>query len=82
MAKLEIKLSDEAKERKEKHQIAGMAMRDYDILIDGREINHMTGIEIGIGADEINHATLKFFIDDLTLDGDFLSLVKAEAEKK
>ena len=73
MAKLEIKKIEGTD---------GLTMRDYHILVDGHEPTYLTGIDISINIEEINHAAIFFNVEDLQVDGDFLALVKAKVNEK
>lgn len=71
MAKLEIKKIEGTQ---------GLKMQDYLILVDGHEPTYLTGLELSIGTDQFNQATITFNVDDLKVDGDFLALLEAKVE--
>jgi len=71
MAKLEIKKIEGTD---------GLTMRDYHILIDDKEPSHLIELGISIGIEEFNTATITFGVDDLKVDGNFLSLLQAKVE--
>lgn len=73
MAKLEIKKREGAQ---------GHMMMDYDILVDGQEPTLLTGLKLDIGIDQFNEATLTFMVDDLKVDGEFLTLLNAKIDEK
>jgi hypothetical protein len=73
MAKLEIKRIEDTD---------GLTMRDYHILIDGHEPTYLLGLELSIGIEQFNQATITFNVDDLQVDGDFLTLLKAKVDEK
>lgn len=72
MAKLEIKKIEGTD---------GLTMRDYHILIDDKEPSHLLELEISIGTEIFNTATITFAVDDLKVDGNFLSLIKAKVDE-
>ncbi|MDA7028462.1 hypothetical protein PJ311_18145 [Bacillus sp. CLL-7-23] len=80
MAKLEIKLTEEARERKKENpeSSVGLKFSDYDILIDGQEPTYLTNLNLSIGAESFNTATLTFFVDELDCDPEFLVAIEAK----
>ena len=50
MAKLEIKLTEEARKRKEENPLSsvGLKFSDYDVLIDGHEPTHLTDLKLSM----------------------------------
>lgn len=71
MAKLEIVKKEGAR---------GLTLSDYDILVDGQEPSMITGIELRMDAQEFNFATITFGVEELKVDGEFLSLLKAKID--
>lgn len=59
---------------------SGLSAKDYQILVDGHQPTYLKGLELSIGVDQINQATLTFFVEDLKVDGDFLALLKAKVD--
>ena len=76
VAKLSIK------KRKDVKETSGLVLRDYDVTIDGKEIDKLTGISLSMGIDEFNQCTLSFFVDDVDVDADFLAALKAHIKKE
>lgn len=71
MAKLEIKKVEGT---------SGLDIRDYQILIDGHQPTLITGLELGLNVDSVNHATVTFVADEVQLDGEFTTLIRATVE--
>lgn len=82
MAKLEIKLTEEAQKRKEESPLssAGLKCSDYHIWIDGREPTHMTELKLSMRVGELNTATITFAVDEIDIDADFLAALEAKIE--
>lgn len=71
MAKLEIKKIEGTD---------GLSAKDYQILVDGHEPSYLIGLEISMGTDQFNQATITFGVEDLKVSGDFLGLLKAKVD--
>ncbi|MEC1863132.1 hypothetical protein ABE387_05115 [Bacillus licheniformis] len=82
MAKLEIKLTEEARKRKEENPLssAGLKFSDYDVLIDGYEPTHLINLELSMRVGELNTATATFAVDEIDVDADFLATLEAKIE--
>ncbi|MGZ0680590.1 hypothetical protein [Bacillus paralicheniformis] len=82
MAKLEIKLTEEARKRKEENPelIVGLKHSDYQVLIDGRELKHLTEVNLSIGVDVYNTAEITFAVDELDVDAEALAALEAKIE--
>ena len=82
MAKLEIKLTEEAQKRKEESPLssAGLKCSDYHILIDGHEPTHLTELKLSMRVGELNEATVTFVVDEIDVDADFLADLEAKIE--
>ncbi|AOP14609.1 hypothetical protein [Bacillus licheniformis] len=82
MAKLEIKLTEEARKRKEESPLssAGLKFSDYDVLIDGHEPTHLINLELSMRVGELNTATITFAVDEIDIDADFLAALEAKIE--
>ncbi|WP_051575117.1 hypothetical protein [Sporolactobacillus terrae] len=83
MAKLEIRLKEEAKKKiadKKRHSMYVPKFSDYDILIDGHEPQLLTSVELSFDNESFPHAKLSFLVDDLKVDGEFLTALKAKIE--
>ncbi|GIN35171.1 hypothetical protein J5TS1_26740 [Bacillus licheniformis] len=84
MAKLEIKLTEEARKRKEENPLssAGLKFSDYDVLIDGHEPTHLTDLKLSMRVGELNEATVTFVVDEIDVDADFLAALEAKIESE
>ncbi|AAU23013.1 hypothetical protein SFC27_10090 [Bacillus licheniformis] len=82
MAKLEIKLTEEARKRKEENPLSsvGLKFSDYDVLIDGHEPTHLTDLKLSMRVGELNEATVTFVVDEIDVDADFLAALEAKIE--
>lgn len=86
MAKLEIKLNEEARQKKQEaktNSVAhGMRSKDYDILVDGHEIRHLTSLDLSMASDEFNAAIISFYVDDVDIEEEVLVDLQAILDKK
>ncbi|MGI6836110.1 hypothetical protein RY280_23355, partial [Bacillus paralicheniformis] len=75
MAKLEIKLTEEAQKRKEeKPELFGaLEFSDYQVLIDGHQPTLLTELNLSMRVGELNTATITFAVDEIDIDADFLA---------
>lgn len=82
MAKLEIKLTEEARKRKEENPLssAGLKFSDFHTLIDGHEPTHLINLELSMRVGELNTATATFAVDEIDIDADFLAALEAKIE--
>lgn len=82
MAKLEIKLTEEARKRKEENPLSsvGLKFSDYDVLIDGHVPTHLTDLKLSMRVGELNEATVTFVVDEIDVDADFLAALEAKIE--
>ncbi|AQU79729.1 hypothetical protein [Planococcus faecalis] len=80
MAKVEIKKREDVSNSANKSD--GLIFFDYQILVDGIEIDKMTGINLNMDASEINSCTLSFLVDDLQVDAEFVSALQAQLEER
>ncbi|MEK5098603.1 MULTISPECIES: hypothetical protein [Bacillus] len=81
MAKLEIKLTEEARKRKEERpENVGLVCSDYDVLIDGHEPTHLTDLKLSMRVGEFNEATVTFVVDEIDVDAEFLAALEAKIE--
>ncbi|KKB72480.1 MULTISPECIES: hypothetical protein [Bacillus] len=81
MAKLEIKLTEEARKRKEERpENVGLVFSDYDVLIDGHEPTHLTDLKLSMRVGEFNEATVTFVVDEIDVDAEFLAALEAKIE--
>ncbi|KAA6450960.1 hypothetical protein [Bacillus swezeyi] len=82
MAKLEIKLTEEARKRKEENpnSSVGFKFSDYDTLIDGHEPTHLIDLELSMRVGELNTAKVTFAVDEIDIDADFLAALEAKIE--
>ena len=69
MAKLEIKGAE--------NTISGIK-----ILVDGREMNHVTELDLQLEIFQPNTASITFFVDDIDVDVDVMMRLNAIMEKK
>ena len=77
MAKLEIKKRTDKLDHLKK-----IAIQDYDVLIDGREITGLLSLDLSMNTTEFNVATVAFAVDDIDIDADVLAELKAHIENK
>ncbi|MED1190411.1 hypothetical protein [Bacillus paralicheniformis] len=82
MAKLEIKLTEEARKRKEeKPELFGaLEFSDYQVLIDGHQPTLLTELNLSMRVGELNTATITFAVDEIDIDADFLAALEAKIE--
>ncbi|MCM3425547.1 MULTISPECIES: hypothetical protein [Bacillus] len=82
MAKLEIKLTEEAQKRKEeKPELFGaLEFSDYQVLIDGHQPTLLTELNLSMRVGELNTATITFAVDEIDIDADFLAALEAKIE--
>ncbi|MCY9434147.1 hypothetical protein [Bacillus haynesii] len=82
MAKLEIKLTEEARKRKEeKPELFGaLEFSDYQVLIDGHQPTLLTELNLSMRVGELNTATATFAVDEIDIDADFLAALEAKIE--
>ncbi|XBO86379.1 hypothetical protein AAGG52_01070 [Bacillus licheniformis] len=73
MAKLEIKLTEEARKRKEENPLSSVGLKcsDYHVLIDGHQPTHLTDLKLSMRVGELNTATATFAVDEIDIDADF-----------
>ncbi|MCY9153713.1 hypothetical protein [Bacillus haynesii] len=82
MAKLEIKLTEEARKRKEENPLSSVGLKcsDYHVLIDGHQPTHLTDLKLSMRVGELNTATATFAVDEIEIDADFLAALEAKIE--
>lgn len=80
MAKVEIKKRENAYNSEGLSD--GLVFFDYQVLVDGIEIDKMTGINLNMDASEINSCTLTFLVDDVKVDASFIAALQAHVEPK
>jgi hypothetical protein len=82
MAKLEIKLNEDAKKKIQERDYHAITIRDYDISIDGHEPTLITDVALELSATKFNQATISFAVDELDVDAEFLTTLKMKMEEK
>ncbi|MCM3212780.1 hypothetical protein [Bacillus licheniformis] len=82
MAKLEIKLTEEARKRKEENPLSSIGLKcpDYHVLIDGHQPTNLTELNVSMRVGELNTATATFAVDEIDIDADFLAALEAKIE--
>ncbi|MEC1479265.1 hypothetical protein [Bacillus haynesii] len=82
MAKLEIKLTEEARKRKEENPLSSVGLKcsDYHVLIDGHQPTHLTELNLSMRVGELNTATATFAVDEIDIGADFLAALEAKIE--
>ncbi|MGE0912341.1 hypothetical protein ACQGRJ_21605 [Bacillus atrophaeus] len=81
MAKLEIRLNEQGKEKQGKRgHLPPLQFSDYDILIDGQEPSLMTEFSLKMSTETFNECTITFNVDELEVDAEALATLQAVAK--